>query len=98
MNMRRLITRSMPILMTLVPVAAAAQESGSATGSLILGLYGVVGFFGAASIVVFIGGLIVYLIRLGTERREQGIKIMEWGFSILVVVVLCAGLLRWLQG
>ncbi|OGG60815.1 hypothetical protein A2765_01765 [Candidatus Kaiserbacteria bacterium RIFCSPHIGHO2_01_FULL_56_24] len=98
MSMRFLIRRFAPIIALLAPMAAAAQESGSATGSLILGLYGVVGFFGAASVVVFIGGLIVYLIRLGTERREEGIKIMEWGFSILVVVVLCIGLLRWLQG
>jgi hypothetical protein len=98
MSMQRFVRRFVPVLMMLVPFAASAQEAGSATETAILGLYGAVGLFGAASFVVFVGGLIVYLARLGTERREEGIKIMEWGFSILVVVVLCIGLLRWLQG
>lgn len=97
MSMQSFVTRFMPVLMLFLPFVAAAQESESA-GTAILGLYGVVGFFGAASLIVFIGGLIIYLARLGTERREAGIEIMEWGFSILVVVILCIGLLRWLQG
>ncbi len=61
-------------------------------------LYGLIGFFGAASVVAFIAGLIVYLVRFGLEHREEGIHIMEWGVSILVVVIFLIAILRFWQG
>lgn len=61
-------------------------------------LHGLIGFFGAASVGVFGWGFSVYITRLGTERREEGIEIMEWGVSILVVVLLLIGVLRYVQG
>lgn len=61
-------------------------------------LYGLVGSFGAASVIVFVWGFITYITRLGTERsketREEGIHLMEWAVTILVVVVLLSGILR----
>lgn len=60
--------------------------------------YGVVGIFGAVSVVVFIVGLVTYFTRLGTERREEGIHTMEKGFSIMAVVIFAIVILRYLVG
>ena len=90
--------RFLIILAMLLPLTASAQDVSSDGITPEMILYALIGAFGAASVVVFIGGLIVYLTRLGTERREEGIHIMEWGASILLVVFLCIGILHWLTG
>lgn len=63
-------------------------------------LYGLVGSFGAVAVIVGLWGFSVYITRLGTERRvesrDEGLDIMEWAVVIMVVVVLLAGLLRYL--
>ena len=63
-------------------------------------LYGLVGAFGAVAVMVGLWGFNVYITRLGTERRvesrDEGLEIMEWAVVMMVVVVLLAGLLRYL--
>ncbi len=63
-------------------------------------LYGLIGSFAAIAVIVAIWGFTVYITRLGTERRvesrDEGLEIMEWAVVIMVVVVLLAGLLRYL--
>ncbi len=63
-------------------------------------VYGLVGAFGAIAIMVGLWGFNVYITRLGTERRvesrDEGLEIMQWAVVIMVVVVLLAGLLRYL--
>lgn len=63
-------------------------------------LYGLIGAFGAVAVIVGMWGFTVYITRLGTERRvetrDEGLEIMEWAVVIMVVVVLLAGLLRYL--
>ncbi len=53
-------------------------------------LYGIVGFFGALSLALMIGGYGMYLARAGLEGRAEGIRLMEWGISIIFVVTLVA--------
>jgi len=60
-------------------------------------LYGVVGFFGAVSIGLMLGGYIVYLARMGLEGRAEGIGYMEWGVTVMFVVMLSALLIRFLS-
>ena len=42
------------------------------------------------SLGLFIGGFIVYLVRLGTwpTYREEAVEVMKWGVSILFTLVL----------
>ena len=46
------------------------------------------------SLVLFLGGFIVYLVRLGTwpTYREEAIHIMQWGVSILFVLIVVLGI------
>lgn len=83
-------------LLTLMPLPALAQVYGE-IGSFAFALRAAIGFFGAIGCVVFMTGFIVYATRLGTERREEGIKIMSKGVSVLVVVILAAGILYWVE-
>jgi hypothetical protein len=53
-------------------------------------LFGVVGFFGALSIGLMIGGYTTYIARAGLEGRVAGIRVMEWGVSVMFVVMLVA--------
>lgn len=94
MSMRPL-RRILPLL--LIPLPLAAQEAAAQSISLEFGLYAAVGFFGALAIIVFVTGFIIYVTRLGTERREEGIKIMQKGVSVVMVVVLATAVLYWLE-
>jgi len=60
-------------------------------------LYGVVGFFGAASIGLMVVGYIIYMARMGLEGRAEGIGYMEWGVTVMFVVMLVAILIRFLS-
>lgn len=84
------------VLLTLIPLPVLAQTQGE-MGTFVFALRAAIGFFGAIACVVFMTGFIVYATRLGTERREEGIKIMAKGVSVLVVVVLAVGILYWLE-
>ena len=57
-------------------------------------LYGLVGSVGALSLVVLAWGFIVYIVRLGTVRREAGIHVMEWGVGLIVTSVILIGILH----
>ncbi|MBL8157943.1 hypothetical protein JNK62_00165 [bacterium] len=87
--------RILPFL--LVPLPLAAQEAVSQSVTVEFGLYAAIGFFGAVALGVFFTGFIMYITRLGTERREDGIKIMEKGMTILMVVVFATAALYWLE-
>lgn len=62
-------------------------------------LYGLIGAFAAVSVIVFVWGFTTYITRLGTERnketREEGLHLMEWAVTIMVVVVILCGILRY---
>ncbi len=85
------------ILLVLLPLPTLAQDTSDAGSSLTLALRAGIGFFGAISIIVFIVGLGTYLTRLGTERREEGITTMEQSLTILIIVVIVTGILRWIE-
>lgn len=79
------------------PLPLFAQASGE-SDTVVFGLRAAIGFFGAIAVIVFLAGFIMYVTRLGTERREDGILIMEKGVSVLLVVLVASGVLRWLEG
>ena len=57
-------------------------------------LYGLIGATGALSLVVMVWGFLVYIFRLGTARREEGIRIMQWGVRLVITSVILIGVMR----
>jgi hypothetical protein len=49
----------------------------------------------AFSLVLFAGGFILYLSRLGRPYRDEGLAIMQWGVAFLFVYIVCATISRW---
>lgn len=88
--------RSLVLSFLFAPLPLLAQTADSPFG-LEFAMYSAVGFFGALAIVVFVTGFIMYITRLGTERREDGIKVMANGMSILMVVIFATAALYWFE-
>ena len=51
------------------------------------------------SLILFLGGFIFYLVRLGTwpTYREQAIELMKWGVTTLFVLILILGIQQFLM-
>ncbi len=58
----------------------------------------VVGLMLVASLLLFLGGFIQYLIRLGTwpTYRTESIRIMEWGVSVLFALIILLAIQQFL--
>lgn len=69
----------------------------STTETIVTLAYALVGISGALSLIVFIWGFVVYISRLGTERRVEGIWIMEWGVGLIITAILLIGVARLLE-
>jgi cytochrome bd-type quinol oxidase subunit 2 len=50
-----------------------------------------------AGLVLFFGGFIAYLTRLGLESRTQGLRYMYWGETVLFVLILMLAVVHYLQ-
>lgn len=59
--------------------------------------YALIGVTGAASFIIFVAGFGIYLVRLGTERRIEAIRIMEQGVRLIIGTFVLIGLLRILE-
>ena len=67
------------------------------TSTFVLILYALIGISGALSIIAFVRGFITYISRLGTERRDEGIKIMEWSIGFIITAIVLIGILRFFE-
>ena len=74
-------------VLSLMPSLAFALTLGEAGEALSITLYGLIGFFGALSLITFVSGFIFYVIHIGIERRTYGIHGMEWGVALLFAVL-----------
>jgi len=76
-----------------MPLSVSAQSIGQ-----VAGLFNIVtGLMVVAGITVFVGGFIEYLAHLGTDIRDRGIRMMEWGVVILFVLILVLGVVHLVQ-
>ncbi len=64
------------------------------TNSFTILLYAMIGISGALSVVIFVWGFVVYISRLGTDRRVAGIRIMEWGVGLVMTSIFLIGVMR----
>jgi hypothetical protein len=60
-------------------------------------LYGMIGVVGALSIIQFARGFLMYITRLGTDRRDEGLKIMEWGVALVMTLIILIAILNLLK-
>jgi hypothetical protein len=83
----------------LVPLIVATPQLAFAfSANDIFGLFNIfVGLMIVSAFFTYIAGLIVYGVRMGTEQRVQGIRIMEWGVVILFVLIVLLALVHYFQ-
>ena len=75
-----------------------AGDGGSASLAQAVGFLNIlVGFMLVAAILFFVGGFMGWITRLGLTGRDQGLKFMSWGVSILFVLVVGLALIRFVQ-
>lgn len=77
------------------PTFAQALSFRETMDSLTLLLYGAVGLFGGAAVLLLAIGYGIYLVRMGIEGRASGIRFMEWAVAVLFIVTILAVIL-WL--
>lgn len=65
--------------------------------NLIILNHGLIGAVGALAILIFGWGLALYLARMGTEHREEGIQIMQSSIGLLLTSVVLIWILRFLE-
>ena len=71
-----------------LPEVSIAQTVGEAASTAFLILHACIGFAGMISVCMFVAGLIIYGVRMGTEHRHTGLLYMEWAVVILLVVLI----------
>ena len=82
----------LPLLIVTLPYRADAI-----TFVQFLNLFNIfVGFFLAATLLIFFGGLGAYISRLGTwpNHRDQALKVMEWAVAMLFVLIVLVAIVQ----
>lgn len=68
------------------------------TLSQFVGIFNIfVGILLVAAMLLFFGGFVVYLTRLGTERRADGLAYMKDGLTVLFVLIILLGIVQLIQ-
>ena len=55
------------------------------------------GFMFVAAVLIFGAGFTVWLARLGTALRDEGVEIMEWGVGTLFVLDVILGIVGFIE-
>lgn len=85
------------LLIALFPIIASAQGT-SFDFSHVIGLFNIfVGLMLIAAFLFFGSGFVIYIVRLGTVHREEGIRVMERGVITLFVLVVLVALVHFFQ-
>jgi cytochrome bd-type quinol oxidase subunit 2 len=76
----------------------SSATSTNTTLSQIFGFFNImVGLMLVAALLLFFGGFISYLTRLGLDNRVQGLRYMYWGLTILFVLIVLLGVVNYVQ-
>lgn len=68
------------------------------TLSEFVGIFNVfVGILLVAALLFFFGGFVLYLVRLGTEHRSEGLDYMKQGNTILFILVVLLIIVQFIQ-
>lgn len=79
-------------------VTESAATGGAFSMSAALGLFNIiVGLMIVAAFLLFFGGFIGYITRLGLVGREQGLHYMNWGVTVLFVLIILIGIVQYFQ-
>lgn len=98
MHMRRFFLTA-PILITLTPALALASTQTQLVSQIAGLFYIVVGLTFVSSFLLMGTGLLLWVIRLGTEHtyRDDAIHIMEWSVATLFTLILILGVVEFVQ-
>jgi hypothetical protein len=79
-----------------VATSSVGASATGVSGGDIFGLFNIfIGVMLVAAILAYVTGLIVWIVRLGTIARVEGIHIMEWGVVILFVLVVLLAIVQY---
>lgn len=67
------------------------------TSTIVVAMYGLIGATGAVSLLIYVWGFAVYISRLGTVRRDEGINIMIWASGFAIATIVLIGILNFLE-
>src|SRR3990167_8019990 len=85
--------RFLPLVLFATPLSVSAQTLFQVTG--VLNIF--VGLLVVAAFVAFGTGLVYYLAHLELEKRIHGIHIMEWGVSIVFVLIVLLAVAKFVR-
>lgn len=81
------------VLVFMLPSIARAQ-----TVSQFFGIFNATaGVMLLSGVLLFIGGFIIYLTRLGIPSRVEGLHKMQWGIMTLFVLAVMLGIIELIQ-
>lgn len=75
----------------------AVSGAGFAVSSIMGFVNVLAGLMLVVATLLFFGGVIIWLARLGLTTRVEGIKLMEWGVASLFVLTVILGITRAVQ-
>jgi predicted small integral membrane protein len=89
----------LPILALASPSAVFASSTTDFITQFAGLFYIIVGLTLVASILLMVGGISMWFVRLGTADtyRDEAIEIMEWGIATLFTLILVLGVVEFIQ-
>lgn len=87
------------LAMLFAPSLALASSTTDLVSQLAGLFYIVVGLALTAAILMMIGGIIMWIVRLGTSNtyRDEAIHLMEWAVATLFTLILVLGVVEFVQ-
>jgi hypothetical protein len=93
LNTQHRLIGAAAVFACILPDIALAQ-----TVSQFFGIFNAIaGIMLVVAILLFIGGFIIYLVRLGIPSRVEGLNIMQWGVMTLFVLAVMLGIIELIQ-
>ena len=97
MSVRSTVAFALSACVICLPALALAQTIGYVLGLINTFLNALIGILITLAIVVFFWGLVLYLVKMGTEDAHKGIHLMIWGIAAIFVMVSIWGIIQLLQ-
>jgi predicted small integral membrane protein len=98
MNMRTAL-QALPLALVLAPSLALASTTTNVISQIAGLFYIVVGLTVVVATLLMLGGIGMWIVRLGTDEtyRNEAIKMMEWAVATLFTLILILGVVEFVQ-
>ncbi|MEK7106719.1 MAG: DUF4181 domain-containing protein [Patescibacteria group bacterium] len=85
--------RALAAITVLLPASASAMTLVQFFGFLNI----FVGLFLTLALILYGAAVIIYTTRYGCPHRDESLKLIEWGLSILFVLIVLLGIIQYFQ-